>query len=114
MHSPMHVRSCACEKGKRWQAIALLQEMVLQLLTLGAVGQNAAVSAYVKYQQWEKVQQLITLNAVSWNASMSACEKGEKWEGGRGVLQEMMHQMLTADVVSWSACTSASEKGMQW
>ena len=63
----MHVRRA----GDGRQLIALLQEMVLQLLTLGAVGQNAAVSAYVKDQQWKKVHQLITLDAVSWDASMS-------------------------------------------
>ena len=64
----------ARDKGKQWEgALALLQEMVHQLLTP---------------------------DVVSWNAAISACEKGKQWEGALGLLHEMVYCLLTPHAVS--------------
>jgi pentatricopeptide repeat domain-containing protein 1 len=77
----------SCEKARQWQAaIALLQELVHQLLTP---------------------------NVISYNVAISVCEKGAEWLLPFELLEEMRQWELSPHVVSYSAVISACEKGVR-
>ena len=106
MRSSVHVRSCACEKGKRWEAAHCIAagdgaavadpgccgpECSCQCIREGPAMEEGASVDYIRCRELGCIHELLTLNAVSCSASLDTCEAGKQWERALGSLQEMVH-----------------------